>query len=135
MFARLLGWGSRLAIAAAIAALAWYVAMPALVARQVRRALRDAGFPDARFELADVGIGRVQLHDVVLADGLALGDVELDGSVTLLAGGRGPDRATIRGAHLTTAALEHLFAGPIGGGGAAGAAHKPSSVRVVRVID
>ena len=136
MFSRLRGWGGRLAIAAAVAGLvaaAWYVAVPRLVERQVRRALRDAGFPDARFELADVGVGRVQLHDVVLADGLALGDVELDGSVTLLAGGRGPDRATIRGAHVTSAALEHLLAGGSTGGRAT--AGKPSSVRVVRVVD
>lgn len=51
--------------------------IPALVEHGVRTRLDESGFPDARLGVGHVGLDRVELLDVTLAPGIALGDVEL----------------------------------------------------------
>jgi hypothetical protein len=119
-------WSVRVAIAGAIIALGWFVVTPRIVEWRVRRAFSLAGFQSARFELTGVDVGCVHLHDVVLADGLALGDIDLPGSVALLATGHSPARATLRGPHVTIDQLARLFGGDDHGG-------KPLHVPELRV--
>src|SRR5690606_6456560 len=73
--------------------------LPALAGRGVARALADGGYPDARFEVERVGLDRLQLRGVHLADGVDLGEVELDVGLSALWGDR-PARATVRGARV-----------------------------------
>ena len=73
-------------------------ALPWLVTRAVRGELAARGFPDARFEVASVGIDHLRLTGVWLEDGLALGEVELDAGPSLL--WRAPQHATVRHARI-----------------------------------
>jgi len=94
--------------AAIVLACGWLVdhhALPALAGCSVRRALATSGYPDARFEVASVGLEHVRLRDLSLADGLALGEVELDVGLSALWGAR-PRRATVRGAHISLDAVK-----------------------------
>ena len=45
-------------------------ALPRLVAVEIRRELAARGFPDARFEIASVGIDHLRLTGVHLEDGV-----------------------------------------------------------------
>ncbi len=81
-----------------VACLIARAALPWLVARVVRGELAARGFPDARFEVASVGIDHLRLTGVWLEDGLALGEVELDAGPALL--WRAPEHATVRHARI-----------------------------------
>lgn len=92
-------WVRRALVASCVAALGYLVALPALLHWRIQDSLDDAGYHQARFEVGHVGLDHVQLHDVELARGIDLGDVELDVGVSALFGAR-PSQATSRGGHL-----------------------------------
>ncbi|HEU0035614.1 MAG TPA: YdbH domain-containing protein [Kofleriaceae bacterium] len=106
-------------IAAAIGVLVYCA--PAIAAWKLRRELAAAGYPDARFEVAHIGFDQLALRDVVLAPGLELGEVELDGGLSLL--WRDPDTITIRHARITRQAAAAL------------ATSRGSLARAVRIED
>jgi hypothetical protein len=66
-----------LATVVGLAALAWWIVVPKVVEHGLRDRLDAAGFQDAAFEVGDVALDRIQLLDVTLAAGLALGDVAI----------------------------------------------------------
>ena len=72
--------------------------LPDLVAWKLRDELADRGFPDARFRVVAVETDRIELADVELAPGFALGTVEIDAGVSLL--WRDPGVLSIRGARI-----------------------------------
>lgn len=98
---------------AIVLACGWFAdrhALPALAACGLTRALASSGFPDARFEIEGVGLERMQVHDLRLADGVDLGDIELDVGLSALWGSR-PTRATVRGARVALEAASKLRLG------------------------
>jgi hypothetical protein len=78
--------------------------LPTLVEHHIRTTLADRGFPDASLHVSNVGIGRLALRDVHLADGLDLGRVELDRGLSLL--WRDAHDVSIEGARATPAAID-----------------------------
>jgi hypothetical protein len=116
-------------VAAIVIACGWLAdrhALPALAGHSVRDALASGGYPGARFEVGHVGLDRVHLRDVHLADGVDLGEVELDVGISALWGDR-PARATVRGARIALDAMTPDFGGR--------RAAQGSSIRRVRIED
>ncbi|HSK04245.1 MAG TPA: hypothetical protein VK932_23490, partial [Kofleriaceae bacterium] len=114
-------------MAAIVIACGWLAdryALPALAGHGVRDALARGGYPGARFEVGHVGLDRVHLRDVHLADGVDLGEVELDVGISALWGDR-PARATVRGARIALDAVPP----------ARGDAAASSPIRRVRIED
>jgi hypothetical protein len=124
-------WSARAVLTLGAVIVLVHLALPALVAWRIERALAGAGFPDARVHVAHVGWRSLRLDDVTLAPGLALGDVELDGGVSSLVGGDGPTTATIHGARADVAALARIAMPGGGGGGGDETATPPPVQRVV----
>ena len=69
-----------------------------LVGCHLRAKLADCGFPDARLQVASIGLHHLLLRDVHLSEGLDLGTVQLDGGVSLL--WRDADQVGITGANV-----------------------------------
>lgn len=107
-----------LALATLGCGVAVHLALPRLATVAVRRELAARGYPDARFTVASVGLDHLRLTGVRLADGLVLGDIELDAGIALL--WRAPTHATVRHARIAATALR-----PRGGGGGGGASAVP----------
>ena len=84
--------------------LAYRELVPVLVASQVRHELEARGFAHARFRVASVELHHLQLREVQLADGLYLGDVELDAGLSMLWHDRAT-QLTIRNARISAAML------------------------------
>lgn len=80
-----------LAIIACTLGLAWTLLVPRAIEREARARLRDAGFAHAAFSVGRVALDRVELLDVALADGLNLGDIEIDAGPYALWRGRRAD--------------------------------------------
>jgi len=91
-----------LALGGAFAAKRYLV--PRVIDAQVRDAFAAAGFPGARFRIAELGLDHVELVDTTLGAGLDLGEVTLDTGIAAL-WGRRAERVAIRGAHVVAAAL------------------------------
>lgn len=108
-------WWRALAIVLACGWLVDHFALPALAGRSIRLALASRGYPDARFEVARVGVDSIRLRDVELAAGVDLGEVELDVGLSALWGARARS-ATIRGARVALEAVKPLVGGASGGG-------------------
>lgn len=60
------------------ATVVYQCAAPRLIERALHDRFAAAGYEDARFEVTAATLGRLELADVTLRDGLALGDVEVD---------------------------------------------------------
>ncbi|HEU4732546.1 MAG TPA: YdbH domain-containing protein [Kofleriaceae bacterium] len=78
-------------------------ALPGLIARRVERLLADRGFAGAHVSVSSVELDRVELGELTLGDGLALGRVELDAGLSLLWRPR-VHQLTLRGARLSLGA-------------------------------
>lgn len=87
----------RALLAVSMTALALHAIVPDIVRWRAKSALADRGFPDAKLDVTHVGVGDVELGDVQLAPGLALGDVSFDAGLSMLWGAR-PTTARVRGA-------------------------------------
>ncbi|HET7505394.1 MAG TPA: YdbH domain-containing protein [Kofleriaceae bacterium] len=59
-------------------------ALPGLIASRIERMLAERGFAGARVVVSSVALDRVELGELTLGDGLALGRVELDAGLSLL---------------------------------------------------
>lgn len=80
--------------------------LPEIVEWKLRRELAARGLPEARFRVVSVELDRIELADVELGPGLALGTVEIDGGISLL--WSDPGVVSIRGARVRGAALAGL---------------------------
>jgi hypothetical protein len=89
----------------ALASIALFVS-PEVAEWQVRRELADLGFPDARVEVASLGVDHLALRDVHLADGIDIGSIELDRGLSLL--WKELNEVTIRTARVTPAAAARV---------------------------
>jgi hypothetical protein len=86
---------------------AWFgygYVVPELAEVYVRRELAANGYPDAELQVADLGVGHTQLSGVVIAPGLALGDVGVDVGLSYLWGERAHE-LRIRHARIEMAAF------------------------------
>jgi len=83
-----------------------YLALPTLVGHHLRSELADRGFPDARLEVASIGLHQLKLRDVHLKDGLDLGTVSVNGGVSLL--WRDADQVTVDGANVDVDAVKDI---------------------------
>lgn len=83
--------------------MAGYLALPRVLENRIRSRLVDRGFPDARLEVASLGLGHLELRNVHLQEGIELGSLELNRGVSLL--WRGVDEVSIENAHVSTASL------------------------------
>lgn len=61
-----------------------YALLPRLAERGVRDELARQGFPDARFEIASIGLDHLDLRNVHLVDGIDVGRLSIDRGVSLL---------------------------------------------------
>ncbi len=84
-------------------ALAAYVALPRVLEHRIRARLVERGFPEARLEVASLGLGHLELRNVHLQDGIELGSLELNRGVSLL--WRGIDEVAVENAHVSTESL------------------------------
>jgi hypothetical protein len=105
----------KLAIGVACAGVTAYVALPTLVEHRIRSRLVERGFPEARLEVASVGLDHLQLRNVHLAEGLDLGSLVLDRGVSLL--WRDVNEVSIDHANVSAAALARVAQGLPGGSG------------------
>ncbi len=99
-----------LVIGVVLVGVAWVLAPHALselVTWQLRDTLATHGFPDARFRVVAVERDRIELAEVELAPGLALGSVEIDAGISLL--WREPKVVSIRGAHVHAEVLARIL--------------------------
>lgn len=99
-----------LVIGVVLVGVAWVLAPHALselVTWQLRDTLATQGFPDARFRVVAVERDRIELAEVELAPGLALGSVEIDAGISLL--WREPKVVSIRGAHVHAEVLARIL--------------------------
>lgn len=118
-----------IAVAGLLAGAAVYhCAVPALVARRIEALLAARGFPAASVAVSGFGLDHLRLTGVSLGDGLELGAIEIDAGISMLWRPR-IHQVAIRGAELSSAALDHLTPG----GTAAPAGDLP--VDVVRIVD
>ncbi|MGN6104045.1 MAG: hypothetical protein ACTHU0_02980, partial [Kofleriaceae bacterium] len=120
---------------ALVGSVGWLVVrtvMPEIIARELRATLADRGFPRARFHVASAGLSHVRLSDVVLDDGLALGEVAIDGGLAMW-WTQVADRIEVRGARLDGAALARA-ARARGGAGAGEILSNSASLPVDRIV-
>lgn len=106
----------KLAIGVACVGVTAYVALPSLVEHRIRSRLVERGFPEARFEVASIGLDHLQLRNVHLAEGLDLGSLVLDRGVSLL--WRDVNEVSIDHANVSAPALARVAPGLPRGAGA-----------------
>ena len=99
-----------LGIVAVMVALAWKLLVPRAIEHDLRERLDAAGYAQARFELAEVALDRVELRDVTLGQGLDLGRVDIAAGPYQLWRGQRAD-ITVSGSRIATGAVRSGAAG------------------------
>ncbi len=80
-----------------------YFALPIIVEHELERRLAERGFPDARLDVASVGLDHLKLRNVHLDEGIDAGSVDLDRGVSLLWGQ--PEEISVEKARVSSTAL------------------------------
>ncbi|MDB4960611.1 MAG: hypothetical protein JWP01_610 [Myxococcales bacterium] len=106
-------WTAICAFVGCVLGLSYVLVAPSVVAAKVRGELAAHGYPDAQLHVDSIGLRHIELSGVTLREGLSLGAVSLDAGLSMLWGDR-IDEITIRGANVSSAALQASSGTPIG---------------------
>lgn len=91
-------------------AVAWKLLVPRAIEHDLRRRLDEAGYAQARFELAEVALDRIELRDITLGAGMDLGRIDIDAGPYQLWRGQRAD-ITVSGARIRAEAARRGAAG------------------------
>lgn len=92
-----------------------YLLLPIVVESRVRGALVTRGFPDARVDVASIGLGHVGLRNLHLQDGADIGALDIGSGISLLWHHIGT--ITVRDAQVSATALDDIAHKLHGGSG------------------